>query len=65
MEEAIEHYREIGDRASIAELTANLGVALLHAGQNERARLLLLRAAELFQESGQVQLAERARHMAA
>ena len=64
LDQAIAIYQHIGDRYSVPAQIGNFGWALLRMGENERACPYLLRAADLFEQIGLLDYAERHRKYA-
>ena len=64
LDRAIALYRAIGSRYSEPAQIGNFGWTLLRLGQPERARPYLVRAAELFEQMGLMDYAERHRRAA-
>ncbi|MCX7839081.1 MAG: hypothetical protein N2559_06450, partial [Anaerolineae bacterium] len=64
LDQAIQIYKQIGDRYSVPAQIGNYGWALLRLGEADRARPYLLRAAELFDEIGLNDYAARHRRAA-
>ncbi len=59
LEQALIIYRAIGDRYSVAAQIGNFGWTLLRLGALDRARPYLFQAAELFENMGLLDYAER------
>jgi tetratricopeptide (TPR) repeat protein len=64
LDKAVSIYRVIGSRYSIPAQIGNFGWALRRLGEPKRARPYLLHAAELFEEMGLMDYAERHRRAA-
>ena len=64
LERVIALYQQIGARYSVPAIVGNFGWALRRLGHKDRARLYLLRAADLFEKMGLLDYAERHRRAA-
>ncbi len=64
LDQAIELYNQIGSRYGVPAQIGNFGWELLRLGRPERARPYLLRAADLFEQIGLTDYAERHRRAA-
>jgi tetratricopeptide (TPR) repeat protein len=65
LNQALAIYQRIGSRYSIPAQIGNFGWELLRLGESDRARPYLLQAADLFEEMGLMDYAERHRRAAA